>query len=401
MAKHDIFGDEVAQESNSFETAFGADVSSKKLKVGDVVHAEILTMGSDESFVSLGGAIDGQLATRELLDSDRKPKFKVGDVIPVVIVRFGEGEIRVRRQDARTSSAETESLEDAMDMELPVEGKVTEAVKGGFRVSIKAIKAFCPISQIDLKFATDPNEYVGKKFDFLVTQIDESQRNIIVSRRKLLELQRAEHEGELLKKIQPGDIVEGVVSRMEAFGAFINIGSGVEGLVHISEVSWSRLRHASEVLTAGQPVRVKVLKIEDADGRLRISMSLKQGGSEADPWSTIATDFPVGKQIDGTVEKKEVYGLFVNVAPGITGLLPKSKWRDSLESAQYEGKKKGDAIRVQVDQVDTQERRLSLGIPGEKYDDSWKAHSGEGGAGSKGLGTFAELFQQASKKTTR
>ncbi len=399
--KTDLFGDEgISSSSNegvSFERMFEESTRHQKLKVGDTVQAEILSIGPEESFVSLGGAIDGQLATRELKDTEGKPKFKVGDFISVVILKVREGEVRVRRQDAKTGAGETESLEDAMDMEIPVEGKVLEMVKGGFRVSIQGVRAFCPLSQMDLRPITDGAVYVDKKFEFLVTQMDGSHKNVIVSRRKLLELQRAEFEGEWLTKVQPGDLVEGKITKLEPFGAFVDLGNGIEGLVHVSEISWTRIKAASEVLSIGQAVRVKVLKIEDGEGRLKISLSLKQGGSEADPWSTIETQFPLGHSVPGTVEKKEVFGLFVTVAPGITGLLPKAKWRDLVEGAQYESKKRGDMIQVQVDHIDTTQRRLSLGIPGEKTDESWKSHSG----GSQGLGTFADLFQKAQKPGAR
>ena len=144
---------------------------------------------------------------------------------------------------------------------------------------------------------------------------------------------------------------------------------------------------------SGLKVSVKLLKIEELDGRLRMSFSLKQGGGESDPWLSVLQNYPVGKVFQGVVEKKEAYGLFVNIGPGFTGLLPKSKWQDSTDVAQYENKKKGDSVAVQIDELRAEERKISLGLPGELHDDSWKSHSSE----SK-FGTLGDLLKDFKKK---
>ncbi|MGE0632529.1 MAG: S1 RNA-binding domain-containing protein [Pseudobdellovibrionaceae bacterium] len=397
MSKKDLFGDEVIETKSmdDFGAMFAAsEGASQSAKVGDTKRGEILSIGKDETFVSIGLATDGMLPTRDLLDDQKQIKYKIGDYIDVIIVKMREGDIRLTKKGAKSSSADLESLEDAFDMELPVEGKVTETCNGGFRVNVQGKTAFCPISQMDLRTSKEASDYVGKKFDFVITQLDEKGRNIVVSRRKLLEMQRAEFEGEFINLHKEGDILNGVITRLERFGAFVELQGGIEGLIHISELAWSRTSNPAEVVQPGLPVSVKILKVEEDAGRLKISLSLKQAGGEGDPWMMVPSRYPVGSSWTGTVEKKENFGLFVNIGPGVTGLLPRSKWRESTESAQYENKKKGDTVQVQVGQIQFEEKRISLGLPSEAVDESWKQHSGSSSATS-GLGTFADLLKNA------
>lgn len=393
MSKKDIFGDDEDSQDQSFKELFESSLADglKRPQVGDTFRAEILSIGKEEVFVKLNSGTDGILLLNEILDQNKSPQFKAGDIVEVVVTRVRGGEFRVSRADSKKASADLESIEDAYDMELPVEGKVLEACNGGYRVQVMNTKAFCPISQIDLRVSQDAEAYVGKKFDFIITQFEPKKRNVVVSRKKLLELQRAESEGEILRRLKPDDLVDGRITRVEKYGAFCEIEGGVEGLIHVSELSWSRTHDAQAFIQTGAQVRVRVLKIEDVDGRLKISLSLKQGGSEADPWTLVYQNYPVGSHHQGTVERREAYGLFVNIGPGITGLLPKSKWRDHVEAKAFENKKKGDQFMVRVDEIDSSERKISLGPAGDTEDDTWKAHTG---SNSKGLGTLADLFRK-------
>ncbi|MGE9746469.1 S1 RNA-binding domain-containing protein [Bdellovibrio bacteriovorus] len=391
MSKKDIFGDDINETKDfaSFEELFAQSEKGMKTKlsVGDQVHGEILSIGKEEAFVATGTPTDGMILTKDLLDENKEVKYKVGDYIDCVVTSIKGGEVRLAKKGSMNAS--TDSLEDAFDMELPVEGRVTETCNGGFRVSIQGKTAFCPISQIDSRFVQDANEYVGKKFDFMITQLDPKGRNIVVSRRKVLDLQKAENEGTFMLKHQPGALLEGKIVRLEKFGAFVELESGIEGLIHVSELSWSRVHDPKEVVMAGQPVTVKLIKMEEVDGRLKISLSLKQADGAGNPWMTVPQKFPVGTVVQGKVEKKETYGLFVNIAPGVTGLLPRSKWRDSVDAAQYENKKRGDDVTVQVDQIMFEEKKISLALPGEAEDHSWKSHS----TTSSGLGAMAEALK--------
>lgn len=388
----DIFGDSVEENASSFADLFENSLRAKSLKSGDRFTGEVLAIGKTEVFIATGTPTDGAIPTRDLLDKQGQMTVKIGDTIAVQVVRIREGEILLKKADSVGSSQDVDSLEDAFDMELPVEGKVLEIVKGGFRVQVMGQKAFCPISQIDLGRVEDQQKYVGLKLDFIITQFENKGRNIVVSRRKLLEMEQAEQEGAFLQTAKVGDVLEGTVGRLERFGAFVRLEAGPEGLVPISELAWGRIGHPQEIVTPGQKVTVKIMKIEEQDNRLRISLSLKQADGASNPWMHVMEKYPVGSQHEGVVDKKETYGLFVHLAPGISGLLPKSKWRDAIDNGQFENKKKGDKIKIQIEQIQFEEKKLTFTIPSDIEDGSWKQHSQ-----TSGLGTFADLFKNADK----
>lgn len=397
MSKKDLFGDDVNPKSQSdFASLFEQSLGNvgNKLSVGSTFTAEILSISKEEAFVSTSTTQDAMILVSELQDENKELKYKVGDRIDVVVVKVKGGEIRVTKAGSKKANSDLDSLEDAFDMELAVEGRVTEVCNGGFRVLIQNKTAFCPVSQMDYK-VQDHQSYVNKKFEFLITQFDPKGRNVVVSRRRLLDMQKVENEGAFLDTVKVGDIFTGTVTRLEKFGAFVSLSSGVEGLVHISEIGWSRLQDASEVLSVGQSVTVKLIRMEEVDGKLKISLSIKQAGGEGDPWMMVTQKFPVGSRHTGIVEKKEVYGLFVNIAPGITGLLPKSKWRDSMDHQKYETRKKGDSLEIQVDEILFEQKKISLGIPSEVDDQTWKNISMKSGfVNNSGLGGLAELMKK-------
>lgn len=384
-----------AEKSQDFASLFEQSLSSaqRNVKVGDQLKGEILTIGKDESFVSTGTSRDAVLFTQDLLDENKQVKYKVGDIIDIVVLKVMSDEIRVTRKGSKSTPIEMENLEDAFDMELPVEGKVTEVVNGGYRVSVQGQSAFCPISQLDSKPIQDPASMIGKKFEFLITQFDSRKKNIVVSRRKLMDLAKAENEGVWLQTHKVGDLLQGTVTRTEQYGAFVEVSEGVEGLVHVSEIGYTRLKHASEGVRVGDPVQVKILKIDEEDARLKISLSIKQAGGVGDPWMQVPTKYPVGSIIDGAVDKKELFGIFVVLEPGINGLLPKSKWRDSADVKVYENAKKGETIKVRIDELKFEERKISLGLPTEAEDDTWKQHQT-----TQGMGAFAAAFSKANLK---
>ncbi|QDK46269.1 30S ribosomal protein S1 [Bdellovibrio sp. ZAP7] len=387
MSKKDIFGDDIetGKSFEDFESMFAQSEAGgfkTRVSVGDKINGEILSIGKEESFVSTGTPVDGMIFTRDLLDENKEVKYHVGDMIECVVISVKGGEVRLAKKGAM--GATTDTLEDAYDMELPVTGTVTEVVNGGLRVNVQGKTAFCPISQIDSRFVTDASEYVGKKFDFLITQFD--KRNVVVSRRKLLDMQKVENEGAFMQKVQVGAILEGRITRLEKFGAFVELEAGVEGLIHLSELTWSRVHSPQEVVSAGQTVTVKLLKMEEVDGKLKLSLSMKQADGDGNPWNSVPAKFPVGTIVNGKVEKKETYGLFVNIAPGVTGLLPKSKWRDHVDGAQFENKKRGDDIAVQIDEIKFEEKKISLGVPGAGEDHSWRTHQPASGSGFGSLG---------------
>lgn len=399
----DLFNDPVETKEQDFATMFASSIAkpTKTLSVGDTLKAEILSIGKSESFVSTGTPLDAVLLNTDLLGPDGVLKYRVGEFIDVVVLRVGADEVRVTRKGSKSAPTDFDSLEDAYDMELPVEGKVTEVINGGYRVLVQGQSAFCPISQLGVPFGQDASGYIGKKFEFLITQFDARKKNIVVSRRKLLNLQKIEGEGLWVQAHSVGDVVSGQVTRVEQFGAFVSLGSGVEGLVHVSEIGFTRLKHANEGARVGDTVQVKILKIEEEETRLKISLSIKQAGGVSDPWVLISQTYPVGTIVEGTVDKKEVFGLFVVLTNGINGLLPKSKWRDSEDAKKYEQMKKGDAIKVRIDEIKFEDRKISLGLPTEAEDDSWREHQSAGTSFGGALGgSLAAAFAQA-KETSK
>lgn len=395
MSKKDAFGDDVKEDvsTESFAEMFEKTLTAKALRTGDRFKGEVLRVGKTEIFVATGTPTDGVLPTKDTLDKDGNVTLKVGDQIEVQVLRAREGEILLKLKDRIGSSQDLESLEDAFDMEIPVEGKVTDVVKGGFRVQILGKSAFCPISQMDSVRIEDQQQYVGQKFEFIITQFEEKGRNVVISRRKLLDLQKAEQEGAFLQTAKVGDVLQGTITRLEKFGAFVKLETGPEALIPISEIAWGRINHPSDVVSAGQKVTVKLIKVEELADKLRLAVSLKQGGGEGDPWLQVLQKFPVGTQLEGTVDKKENFGLFVILAPGINGLLPRAKWRDHDDSAKYEAKKKGDKIVVQIDQIMSEEKKISLGVPSEGDDQSWREHKQTGSFGS-----FADILKGLKPK---
>jgi small subunit ribosomal protein S1 len=250
-------------------------------------------------------------------------------------------------------------LRDAKENVIPVEGRVSGVVKGGFEVNLSGIRAFCPLSQIDLAFCEKPEEQVGAKYPFRIMEIKEKGKNIIVSRRVLMEEEREKKSKETLARLKPDLECEGKVMKLTAFGAFVDIG-GIEGMVHISEISHGRIGHPSEILKPGQQVKVKVMKIEaDKEGRPKISLSVK--ALEPDSWDK-GLGFEEGEIIHGKISRLTDFGAFVEVAPGVDGLVHISEI--SYDRIPHPSKllKEGELVDVLVMGIDRDMHRISLSI---------------------------------------
>jgi small subunit ribosomal protein S1 len=223
--------------SSMLEGSFSSE--PKRLKVGSKIRGKILNLGSEDVFVTTGTRHDGVLSRRELMDAEGKCVYQVGDVIDVYVTMVKGDDIRLSKN--ASGQAMAEDLKSAYDNQLPIQGRIVEVCKGGVRVNIKGKMAFCPISQIDSKHIESAEEYVGRSFDFKITEISEGGKNIVVSRRKLLDAEREVGTSSFLSETKDGDVVSGRVTRFEAFGAFVELAPGVDGLVHISEIANSRI----------------------------------------------------------------------------------------------------------------------------------------------------------------
>jgi small subunit ribosomal protein S1 len=345
------------------------EAQKKAFAPGDRVRAEILAVGADDAIVAIGPAREGTVAAVELAGR------KAGESVDLFVTSVRGSQVRLSIHPTDRNIAE--DIQEAFETRRPVEGRVTEVCKGGVRVTVRGKSAFCPIGQLDLKRVETGAEFVGKTFVFRIVEFSEGGRNVVLSRRQLLEEDQARALKAFLSENPAGSIVQGKVSRLEAFGAFIELVPGVEGLAHISELAWSRVESPSDLLSVGQTVVVKLLKHEIVEGRLKIALSLKQAAEKtsasgpvaADPWKKYAA----GQAVDGKVTRKEPYGLFVQLEPGVVGLLHQSKVAEHA-GYQLDRHKVGDAIRVEIAEVKIAERRISLQLPRDPDADEWKNH---------------------------
>ncbi len=332
-----------------------------ELKVGDRIQGRIIAVGKDQAYVDTGTKTDGVVDKQELADQDGHFPYQEGDAVELYVVSRRHNEIRLGRSMS-TADGGLEQLEQAQQNQIPVQGKVQETCKGGFRIRIMGKTAFCPLSQIDIRPVDTPEEMVGEHFDFLISRIEEKGRNIVVSRRALQEKERDESLQNLRESTKEGDTLSGTVTRLVPFGAFVQIAPGLEGLVHISEMSWSRNITPEEVVSPGDNVQVKLLGLEEQQkGQPRMQLSIKQ--TQTDPWEDVAPTFQSGTVVNGTVTRTAPFGAFVEIAPGIEGLVHISEMSYVKRVHKPEEEvAPGQSVAVVVKDVDPQARRISLSI---------------------------------------
>jgi small subunit ribosomal protein S1 len=385
----DLFGDEIQDNSKKIFEDFLSHSNIIQLKPGARVNSTVLSIAGDSVLLDIKAPVDGVLPKREILDKHGEVKYKVGDVIPCIVKRVTPEEIMMKFDGATIAMDEQADLEDAFDHETPVEGRVIEEVKGGFRVLLAGnVKAFCPISQMDYK-VSDAATYLNNKYEFLILKFESGGRNVVVSRIRALEIQKVERESQFLKDVKPTDLLPAEVVRTERFGVFVRLKDwGLEGLIPISELAWSRVKRPEDVISVGQKIQVMLLSSsESEDGKLRLTFSLKQAGSEGDPWAKVPLQFPVGTQCDAVVEKKENFGYFMQLIPGVTGLLPRSAYRNEMNAKDIQNKKRGDIIRVTVREINYDDKKILLGLA-EELDEAYVVPNH-----SKSLGTFGDLLK--------
>lgn len=461
--------------------------SSGRLQPGQKVTGTVIAVTGDSVFVDVGIKVDGIMDRKDILDAEGKESAGPGDSVEAWVIAVSPQEIRLSRSMSGSGVA---ALEEARDAGLPVDGRVTAACKGGYSVEVLGKTAFCPGSQMDAAALGDAESLVGRSLQFLIIRVESRGRNIVVSRRALLEREREEQLDKLLESLSIGDTVEGRITRLATFGAFLELAPAVEGMIHLSELSWSRVSAADEVLSPGDLVRAKVLAISKNDkGQVRISLSRKQAegdpwldaserlkvgdvvqgkvmrlapfgafveilpgieglvhisemswskrinkpeevltpgesvsvkikdvnadarrvslslrDAEGDPWQDAAQRFPVGSMVNGTVESRSQYGLFVTLAPGVTGLLPAGVIKNARNAGQYSKLDKGDAVTLMVQNIDSVAHRISLAPEGSEAasavdDKAWKQHAAAGGAPSgAGINIMAQALQKAMQK---
>jgi small subunit ribosomal protein S1 len=336
----------------------GSEATRGRLYLGDTVSGRVAKISKDTVFVDLGGKSEGIADIQEFLEKDGNLTVKQGDWVEMRVSSIRDGihltkGIKIQGADA------LEILREAQQNLIPVEGRVSGVVKGGFEIDLSGIRAFCPSSQFDLRFCEKPEEHIGARYPFRIMEIKEKGKNVVVSRRVLLEEEQEKESIETLKRLRPDLECEGKVTKLTDFGAFVDIG-GVEGMVHISEISHMRINRPSEILKSGQLVKVKVMKIElDKEGKRKISLSIK--ALEPDSWEK-GLGFEEGEVIRGKVSRLTDFGAFIEVAPGVDGLVHISEISYERISHPSRLLHEGDRVDVLVMGIDRETRRISLSI---------------------------------------
>ncbi|MEM0987970.1 MAG: 30S ribosomal protein S1 [Pseudomonadota bacterium] len=326
---------------------------------GSVVKGRVLAIENGQAIIDVGFKVEGRVELKEFAAPGQAPEITVGDDVEVFLERVenARGEAMISREKARREEA-WDRLEKANESGDRVEGAIFGRVKGGFTVDLGGAVAFLPGSQIDVRPVRDVGPLMGVPQPFQILKMDRRRGNIVVSRRAILEESRAEQRAEIVAKLQEGDVVDGVVKNVTDYGAFVDLG-GVDGLLHVTDMAWRRVNHPSEIVAIGETVKVQVVKVNK--DTQRISLGMKQ--LSEDPWNSVGVKFPIGARFTGRVTNITDYGAFVELEPGIEGLVHVSEMSWTKKNV-HPGKivSTSQEVEVMVLDVDSQKRRVSLGL---------------------------------------
>lgn len=318
----------MSEPTDDFAAMFEASIQAKRIEKGQTLEGTIVAIGPEVALVDIGGKSEATIDIDELKDDEGNLEGAVGDRIQAMVVSTAGG-LTLSRKLARRAATERQ-LEDAFHTGLPVEGKVVGTVKGGYEVRIGRQRAFCPLSQIDT-LRTDPSTHEGQIYEFRIIEFKEGGKNLVVSRRALLEEQQRASAVEVRRSIVAGAVLTGRVASVRDFGAFIDLGGGVQGLLHVSEMGWSRVADSSQVVKPGDEITVKVLRVDD--DTQKISLGLKQ--LTADPWSRVHDTYEIGQVRTGRVTRLAEFGAFVEIEPGVEGLAHASTFAPTGRSERW------------------------------------------------------------------
>src|SRR5689334_2898832 len=348
-----------SDKSENFAALFEESLSRKEMRAGEVITAEVVRVDANFVVVNAGLKSESYIQIDEFRNDRGELEVQPGEFVQVAIeaLEDGYGETRLSREKAKRLAAWHE-LEVALEQGKIVQGLVNGKVKGGLTVMINGIRAFLPGSLVDLRPVKDTNPFEGKQLDFKVIKLDRKRNNVVVSRRAVLEATQGAEREALLASLQEGAVVKGIVKNITDYGAFVDLG-GIDGLLHITDLAWRRVKHPSEVLSVGDEVEAKVLKFDQEKNR--VSLGLKQLGE--DPWIGIARRYPTSTRLFGKVSNLTDYGAFVEIEQGIEGLVHVSEM-DWTNKNVHPSKvvQLGDEVEVMVLEIDEDRRRISLGM---------------------------------------
>ena len=343
----------------NFAQLFEESLALQEMQLGEVITAEVVAIDNNHVTLNAGLKSESLIKLAEFKNDAGELEVKVGDFVTVVIeaLENGFGETKLSREKARRAQAWI-SLEEALESGEILSGVINGKVKGGLTVMVNGIRAFLPGSLVDVRPIKDTTPYEGKQVEFKVIKLDKKRNNVVVSRRAVLEATLGEERKSLLENLQEGSIVKGVVKNITEYGAFVDLG-GIDGLLHITDLAWRRVKHPSEVLEVGQEVEAKVLKFDQE--KSRVSLGMKQLGE--DPWDGLARRYPQGTRLVGKVSNLTDYGAFVEIEQGIEGLVHVSEM-DWTNKNVHPSKvvQLGDEVEVMILEIDEERRRISLGM---------------------------------------
>jgi small subunit ribosomal protein S1 len=348
----------MSDDSEDFAALFARHEAQRALEKGQVVKGRVIHVTAEHVFVDVGGKGEAWIDRAELVDADGRLRVAVGDEVEATVVATGD-EVRLSHR-LRQGAQAREALGVAAETGVPVEGRVAAVIKGGYEVTVGGLRAFCPFSQMELRRAEPEQEYVGRVLEFRVTKYAEGGRNIVLSRRALLEEQAAEAARETRKKLVPDAVLPGTVVSLTDFGAFVDLG-GLQGLVPMSELSHGRVERASDRLRVGEQVTVKVLRLDEAMGRITLSLKALEG----DPWAAVPGRLRERQVVRGRAVRATEFGVFVELLPGVDGLVHTSEIPRHRQAAMREAAAAGAEISVMVVSVDAARRRIGLALAPE------------------------------------
>jgi len=352
----DVVEDDQSEESagENFEQMLEDTlVNIKQLEIGDKISGEVINITDSYIFVTLGGKRDVYAEKQDYTNKSGELSYKVGDTLEGYIVKDTETETLIAKS---LVSVNLSILQDAFEEKIPVNGKVQSMTKGGYIIDISGIKAFCPISHIDDKIVIEPKKFMNKTYDFRIIDFKDKGQNIVVSRKKILEVEKKKLRKEILKKLEIDSIVDGVVTRLTNFGAFIDIG-GIDGLLHISQFSWGHIESPSEILNIGDVIKAKVIKIKGD----KISLSMK--ALQENPVDAVLRELTEGEILTCKVVRNLSFGSFVEIKPGVEGLIPISELsRGRRINNPSEVVNEGDIIEAQILKINLDDKKISLSL---------------------------------------
>jgi small subunit ribosomal protein S1 len=344
---------------DDFSALLDESMGGRDFMEGQVVHGKVVAIEKDIAIIDVGLKTEGRVSLKEFGDEEGKAPIKVGDTVEVFLERVENamGEAVLSRDKARREEAWTR-LEAVYERNEPVNGAIVGRVKGGFTVDLGGASAFLPGSQVDIRPVRDVGPLMGREQPFAILKMDRPRGNIVVSRRAILEEARAEQRTELVSQLQEGEVREGVVKNITDYGAFVDLG-GIDGLLHVTDMSWKRVNHPSQVLAVGDTVKVQIVKINP--DTQRISLGMKQ--LQSDPWDGVEAKYPVGAKFTGRITNITDYGAFVELEPGVEGLVHVSEMSWTKKNV-HPGKivSTSQEVEVVVLDVDPSKRRVSLGL---------------------------------------